>query len=146
MGTHVNIRTNRWTAVALLGLVLSGCGGGGGDAGDVTTFTVNPSTFTWNTGAACPGSGVTNADSVHLIIGGREPFRISASVPGLQVGLPDNNNQFVPAPIVNGFLVLSGQTPRFAIRTSLPCGSDVAVTVLDAFDRNVSVSIKVEGD
>lgn len=139
--------TKHWLIVAVLGAALSGCGGGGGDAGDVTTFAVSPASFTWNTGAACPGSGVANADSVHTIIGGDAPFRIRSTVSGLQVGFANSNNEFVPAPLNgDGDLILEGQDPKFAIRTSLSCGSDVQVLVLDRFSRNVAVSIKVEGD
>lgn len=133
--------------MALLGLALSGCGGGGGDAGDVTTFTVTPASFTWNTNAACPGSGVSDADSVHTIIGGEAPFRIRSTVAGLQVGFASPTNQFVAAPLnSDGDLILEGQDPKFAIRTTLLCGSNVSVTVLDRFSRNVAVAITVEGD
>ena len=127
----------------LLGLVLSGCGGGGGDAGDVTTFTVNPSSITYGANP-CSMAVVSGEVSVHTIIGGEQPFRVRSTISGLEVGLINATNQFVPTPM-NQFLVLTGQDPAFAIRTTgLGCPSDVSVLVLDSFSRNVSVSIKVE--
>jgi hypothetical protein len=110
----------------------------------VTGFNVSPSEFTWTT--TCPGGGVSNAVSIHSIIGGRQPFRIRSTVAGLEVGFANASNGFVVAPRdANGDMVLTGQDPKFAIRTSLPCDSDVSVIVLDQFSNNVSVSIAVEG-
>ncbi|MCU0925824.1 MAG: hypothetical protein MUF44_07235 [Hydrogenophaga sp.] len=141
----MNIHTKRWTAIAMLGLALSGCGGGGGAAGDVGAMSVSPNGFTWKA-TSCPG-GVANAESIHSIIGGREPFRVRSTVAGLVVGFADRNNQFVAAQRdANGDMILTGQDPRFVIRTTLPCESEVSVIVLDAFSNNVSVSITVEGN
>ena len=143
LGAHVNMHTNRWLTIALLGTVLSGCGGGGDASGDVTTFSVNPTARTY--GTVCPeggGGGVVDQISEHTIIGGRQPFRVRSTDEGLEVGL-FTSGVFVPAP-PDRDLILEGQDPEFAIRTTLPCGSDVTVLVLDLQSRNASVSIKVE--
>jgi hypothetical protein len=143
----VNIRTKRWTAIAvLLGLALSGCGGGGGDAGDVG-HDVGQRQRALLGVLPVPRWGVANAVSDSFrIIGGREPFRVGSTVDGLEVGFADSNNQFVlpRRAMPTAIMVLTGQDPKFAIRTTLPCGSDVTVLVLDAFSRSASVSVKVE--
>lgn len=122
---------------------LSACGGGGDEAGDVDTMTVLPSSFTWAT-SSCP-AGVAGEVSVHTINGGLAPFRIRSTVAGLEVGLTNANNEFVAATKnADGDLVLEGRDPKFSIRTTLPCNSDVSVTVLDNYSTPFSVSIKVE--
>lgn len=131
-------------------LALTACGGGGDVAGDVATFSAIPSEFTWST--ACPdggGGGVVGAVSIHIINGGRPPFTLISSVSGLEVGLVSPDNQFLvpPSSMLNsaGDLVLDGKDPKFAVRASLGCDSDVSVTVLGDDSRSASVSIKVEG-
>lgn len=122
---------------------LAACGGGGDEAGDVKAMIVDPAKITWST-SSCPG-GVADAVSVHTINGGRSPFRVRSTVQGLEVGLSNANNDFVAASKnADGDLVLEGRDPKFAIRTTLPCNSDVSVTVLDNFSTLVSVSVKVE--
>ena len=126
---------------------LTACGGGGDVAGDVATFSAIPSGFTWTT--ACPdggGGGVVGAVSIHTINGGQPPFRLRSTVAGLEVGLVSPDNQFV-AGVLNseGDLVLDGKDPKFAVRASLGCDSDVSVTVLDYHSNPIQVSIKVEG-
>lgn len=116
----------------------------GGAPGDVATFAVLPSSFTWTTGTATSCTGVAGAVSVHTINGGAAPFRVRATVIGLEIGLADDNNQFVRVDLTGGDLVLTGRDPKFAVRTSLPCPSDVTVNVFDNFSRPASVSIKVE--
>jgi len=125
-------------------LALTACGGGGDVAGDVATFSAIPSSFTW--GAVCPGGGVAGAVSIHTINGGQPPFRLRSAVDGLEVGLASADNQFV-AGVLNsdGDLVLEGKDPKFAVRATLGCDSDVSVTVLDYHSNPVQVSIKVEG-
>lgn len=140
----MQLRLIQWSLGALLASVLAACGGGGDEAGDVTGFSVLEPSMTW-TAASCP-AGVVDAVSIHTINGGQPPFRVRASVDGLEVGLTNASNEFVPAPLnAEGDLVLTGKDPKFAIRTTLPCPSDVTVRIFDYHSRTTAVSIKVEG-
>lgn len=137
---------NRMKAVFLglpLVAALTACGGGGGAAGDVATFAVLPSSSTY-TVTTCAGGGVAGAVSVHTINGGAAPFRVRGTAE-LVVGLASASNDFVPALLnADGDLVLNGRDPKFAVRATLACPSDVSVYVFDNFSRSAAVSIKVE--
>lgn len=131
----------------LLIVVLAACGGGGDVAADVKSISVLPSGFNWTTDCS-NGEGVAAAVSIHTINGGKPPFRLRSVVRGLEVGLVDANNQFV-APGSNvlnseGDLILSGKDPKFAIRSTLSCDSDVSVLVLDYFSNTAVVNITVK--
>lgn len=128
---------------------LTACGGGGDVAGDVATFSAIPSEFNWST--TCPdggGGGVAGAVSLHIINGGQPPFRLSSSIGGgLEIGLVENDQFVPPTPSMfnsDGYLVLDGKDPRFAVRATLGCKSDVGVTVLDYHSKVANVSIKVD--
>jgi hypothetical protein len=127
-------------------LLIASCGGGGDVSADVSTFSVKPSEFVWL--ANCPEGGVEDAVSIHTVNGGRSPFRIRSQTPGIDVGLVDESNGFVdPAPsmINRGDLVLTGKDPKFALRSTLACGSSLSVLVLDDSSRVVEVNIRVSG-
>ena len=134
----------KYLSILTVSLVAVGCGGG--DAKDATNFSVQPSGFSHLT--TCPGS-VTDSVSVHTVNGGRAPFRLRSVTPGLEVGFASpTDNRFVEASASNrnadGDLILDGRDPKFAIRATLGCNSDVSVIVLDDTSAVVSVSIKVE--
>jgi hypothetical protein len=125
-------------------LLLAACGGGSPDA-DSATFSVQPNAFAWkDTEQECL-SGPIGGVSIHTINGGRQPFRVRVSVSGIEVGLASATDQFVAgAKNAEGDLIVNGRDPRFAVRTTLPCGSDVSVLVLDDTSALISVSIKTE--
>ncbi|MDM7949202.1 hypothetical protein [Hydrogenophaga sp.] len=135
------------TLVALSMLSLLGaCGGGDEDIGNAIALNVNPTGFT-HLIATCPAGGVTNGLSIHIINGGFGPFRVKATVTGLTVGFA-NGNVFVPptASQINseGFMLVDGQDPSFAVNANLACGSDVGVVVLDSRSNSVTINIKVD--
>lgn len=125
--------------------LLSACGGGSPEA-DVASFSIIPSDFTHFT--TCPvggGGGVVDAVSIHTINGGLQPFRLRVTVSGLEVGLTNANNEFVPTTRNSeGDVILFGRDPKFAVRANLGCGSSVSVDVLDNTSTPASVTIKVE--
>ena len=129
-------------------LALTACGGGGDNAGDVSTFSVVPAGFTWTRAATCPDMTPGGGDSIHTINGGQAPFRVR-SANGLTVGLASAANAWVapPAGMLNaeGDLVLTGKDPKFAIRASLGCPSEVSVIVLDYHSKRVAVTITTAG-
>lgn len=89
-----------------------------------------------------------NAVSVHTINGGKAPFRVR-SQSGMDVGLVGVNNEFLDPSLsminAEGDLVLTGKDPKFAVRSTLECGSDLSIIVLDHFSKTALVSIKVVG-
>lgn len=92
---------------------------------------------------------LSGGDSIHTINGGQPPFRVRATVAGLTVGLASAANAWVapPAGMLNaeGDLVLTGKDPKFAIRASLGCPSEVSVIVLDYHSKRVAVTITTAG-
>lgn len=114
-------------------------------AGDVTGFTVFPSSFAW-TATVCP-DGVGDAVSIHTINGGQPPFRVRTQSPDIQVGLVAANNEFQEPSVglinAQGDLVLTGKDPKFAVRSTLACASSLSVLVLDYHSKTVSVGISV---
>jgi hypothetical protein len=128
-----------------LSAVLAACGGGGGDAGDIGSFSVLPSSFTW-VAPSCP-AGVIDAVSIHTINGGKSPFRVRSQTTGIEVGLVSPTNNFVqpdPSNFNGGDLVLTGKDPQFAVRSTLSCADKPNVLVLDDFSQVVEVSVTVE--
>lgn len=130
-------------------LVLSGCGGGGDVAGDVSAMSIIPSEYS---GKCSTGQTGISFDVTHTINGGRPPFRVRTHSEWVQVGYADpKTNAFVAAPESafnsEGDLTLTGKDPKFAVRyLGLACGAtaEASVTVLDYHSKTVSPTYTAE--
>ena len=137
-------------AIGLLALVglMSACGGGGDEAGDVGEMSVTPSAFKW-TVPSCGTRGT--GDTVHTIVGGQPPFRIHTSEPDIfEFGIHQivgGVRQFVPLAVGgDGVVELRGKDPQFVVRThfGLGCVNPATIIVLDFHSQNVVVEYTIE--
>lgn len=137
--------------LVLLGVIfsLSGCGGGGEAAADITEMSVVPKEYV---GKCASGQVAISFEVVHTINGGRQPFRVRSNSPTVQIGYTNPTTKAFELPPPSAFnasgdLILTGKDPQFSVRYSgLGCGlkSEGSVTVLDDFSRVASPTYTAE--
>ena len=116
-------------ALAFSALIAS-CGGGGGDAGDTTTFSAVPDEVNIKAGDGDLSCEFTAGyTTTFTIVGGQPPYRIVNSSTGrLKVDRTE----------------ATGQDPQFKVTTLEGCGEDLTVLVLDFHSQSATVAITIE--